>query len=305
MLRYRLLLGTLFVALLAGWCWLDATQVMGLPPGGWLFPLALLLSALASGEMLWLLDARGIRPRKLVIYVGNLAIVAANAIPWIEDRLFIASAPAMKIGWLGWPLCAFALATIAVFIVEIFRYREPGHSIANVAASLLCFVYVGLLITFLIQLRLFGTNIQGLVALVSLIAVVKMGDTGAYTLGRIFGRHKMTPFLSPGKTWEGAAGAMLFSVLGAGAVFAIWVPRIESYPVQPEGLAVWRWVLYGLIVGTAGLFGDLAESLIKRDAGRKDSSAWMPGFGGVLDILDSILFAAPVAYACWLLGLVH
>ena len=67
----------------------------------------------------------------------------------------------------------------------------------------------------------------------------------------------------------------------------------------------WRWIVFGLAVGAAGLLGDLAESLLKRDAGRKDSSPWMPGFGGVLDLLDSILFAAPVAYLCWATGLVN
>jgi phosphatidate cytidylyltransferase len=74
-------------------------------------------------------------------------------------------------------------------------------------------------------------------------------------------------------------------------------PNIAAAPA-------WGWLAYGLIVGVAGMLGDLAESLIKRDLGRKDSSDWMPGFGGVLDVLDSILFAAPVAYLCWALGLV-
>jgi len=72
----------------------------------------------------------------------------------------------------------------------------------------------------------------------------------------------------------------------------------------PLETAWWRWLIFGIVVGGTGIAGDLAESLLKRDLGRKDSSRWMPGFGGVLDLLDSLLFAAPVAYVCWALGLV-
>jgi phosphatidate cytidylyltransferase len=135
----------------------------------------------------------------------------------------------------------------------------------------------------------------------SLILVVKLGDIGAYTLGRLFGRHKMAPVLSPGKTWEGALGAVLAACLG-GWLSGFWL--VPAMTTATGTVETWRWLVYGVLVGVFGLLGDLAESLIKRDVGRKDSSTWMPGFGGVLDILDSILFAAPVAYLCWVSGLV-
>jgi phosphatidate cytidylyltransferase len=134
--------------------------------------------------------------------------------------------------------------------------------------------------------------------LVSLIAVVKMGDSGAYTVGRLIGRHKMAPVLSPGKTWEGVAGAIGFAMLGAWMVFRLMPGSSTRTEFR------WQWLVYGAIVGVAGLIGDLAESLIKRDAGRKDSSTWMPGFGGILDVLDSILFAAPIAWILWAIELV-
>jgi len=136
----------------------------------------------------------------------------------------------------------------------------------------------------------------GLVALVSLIAVVKAGDTGAYTAGRLFGWHKMTPILSPGKTWEGAAGAAIAAPLAAYATLYFMLPASE----RSLALNNWNWLIFGLAVGLAGLVGDLAESLLKRDLGRKDSSAYLAGFGGVLDLLDSIFFAAPVAYLIWI-----
>jgi phosphatidate cytidylyltransferase len=130
-----------------------------------------------------------------------------------------------------------------------------------------------------------------MVALASLIATVKMSDTGQYFVGRAFGRHKLAPRVSPGKTWEGVLGGVLFAVIGAGLAF--WFSgRFDLVGV----------ICYAFALAPAGIIGDLAESLLKRDVGVKDSSTWMPGFGGVLDMLDSLLVAAPVAYLFWALG---
>jgi phosphatidate cytidylyltransferase len=303
-LRWRILLGAFFIAALAGLCWLDARQALGAPSGLWLFPLALLLSLTASGEMLWMLAGRDIRPASAAVYGGNFAIVASNGVP-----LFWPGYPAnCPLGRLGWPLCTFGIAVLAAFVVEMRRYRAPGKSVVQLATTVLAFAYVGLLVSFLIQLRAVepGNSSMaddwGLVALVSLIAVVKSGDIGAYTVGRLIGRHKMTPLLSPGKTWEGAAGAVVFAALAAWLVLILWVERKPSSGAASLNAALW--IVYGVLVGVVGLLGDLAESLLKRDLGRKDSSSWMPGFGGVLDVLDSILFAAPVAYLLWVAGVV-
>lgn len=303
MLRYRILLGTLFVAILVALCTADGFRWLGAAAGAWLFPLALALSVLASGEMLWLVAAKDLKPLAWVVYLGNLLIVGANVIAIFLPQL----AANCALGRFGWPFCAAGVATLLAFIGEMRRYQQPGRVVVHLGITVLSFAYVGMLLTFLVQLRLLGGNFQGMTALASLIAVVKMGDTGAYTLGRLFGRHKMAPVLSPGKTWEGFAGAMIFAAAGSWMVFNVAVPMLHGGLGAPESAALraWRVVLYGLIVGTTGLLGDLAESLIKRDMGRKDSSPWMPGFGGVLDILDSILFAAPVAYLCWAAGLVQ
>jgi phosphatidate cytidylyltransferase len=95
---------------------------------------------------------------------------------------------------------------------------------------------------------------------------------------------------------------VFFAALAAWLVLTLWVERKPSS--GDASLNGASWIVYGLLVGIVGLLGDLAESLLKRDLGRKDSSSWMPGFGGVLDILDSILFAAPVAYLLWVAGVV-
>jgi phosphatidate cytidylyltransferase len=290
-LRYRLLLGTLFIAALAVLCWLDYAQVGGTPPGAWLFPLALLLSVLASGEVVWLLSGANQRPDGELLYAGNFLIVASNAVPMFWPTFAVR----FSFDAFGWPVCTFALCTLVAFIVEIWRFEKPGEAIARLAATIFGLAYVGILLTFVVQL-------PGLLAILSLVIVVKMGDTGAYTVGRLIGRHKMAPNLSPGKTWEGAAGAALFAIIGSWAAFNLLGMLLDPRRAATEP---WRWIVFGLAVGAAGLMGDLAESLLKRDAGRKDSSPWMPGFGGVLDLLDSILFAAPVAYLCWATGLVN
>jgi phosphatidate cytidylyltransferase len=148
--------------------------------------------------------------------------------------------------------------------------------------------------SFLAQLRwLDGAQAYKPVTSLALaIFVPKCCDIGAYFTGRLLGRHPMSPVLSPKKTWEGLAGGLLLS-----AGVAVAINRLPSVPALRGGdLSA---AGFGLVVGGIGALGDLAESLIKRDCRRKDASQVVPGFGGVLDVVDSIVFAAPVAY-CWL-----
>jgi phosphatidate cytidylyltransferase len=147
------------------------------------------------------------------------------------------------------------------------------------------------------QLRWVAGTQAGYLALGSLVIAAKSGDIGAYTLGRLFGRRKMVPRLSPGKTWMGGLGALLGAAAGSWAWLTWGTPLFNSAWQAPA----WYWsVLYGAIIGVVGLIGDLCESLIKRDVGQKDSAALLPGFGGLLDLLDSVLYAGPVAYVLWL-----
>lgn len=290
MLRWRLLLGTIFISVLAGLLALDHRLDT---PGMILFPLALLLSLLVSHEYLGLLEARKLRPVKGVVYAGSLAIVAANAVPLFWQT---------QLEPLGWPLAAFALALLAAFLGEMRRYEGPGEVMERLALAVLGVAYSGLLLTFIVQMRLLGENGRwGVPAIASLLIVVKMGDIGAYTVGRLLGKHPMAPVLSPGKTWEGAAGGLAFACLGSWLALNCLLPLMLGDPWPKNS---WGWLPYGVVVGAAGILGDLAESLIKRDLGRKDSSTWMPGFGGVLDLLDSVIFAGPVAFLFWKLGIV-
>jgi len=294
-LRHRLLVSAILIAVLVGLGWLDVSRACDAPPGAWLFPLAILFGLLASGEMISLLSAAGVQPQKWVVYTGNSFIIAANGVP-----IFWPNLEKLVLEQLGWPLVALALAVLSALAIEVLVYREAGRAVWRVAATTLSLAYVGLLMSFVVQLADVSGPAGGLLPLVSLIVVVKMADTGAYSVGRLIGRHKMTPGLSPGKTWEGAVGAIVFAVAGAAIAFLVIRPALNPSAPSPDA---WRWIVYGAIIGIAGMFGDLAESLLKREAGVKNSSSWMPGLGGILDVLDSILFAAPVAYACWAFGL--
>jgi phosphatidate cytidylyltransferase len=283
LLRWRLVLGTILIAAVVGLCWLDYHASV---PGIWFMPIALALSVLASKEVLWLLAARDWHPIPSLVYLGNFAIVASNFVPVLQGRYEPNN----------WGLVAFTLMILVAFVGEMRRYALPSSSMVKVGLTVFAFAYVGVLLTMVSQLRYLLGPKAGLVSLISLVVVVKMADIGAYTVGRLVGRTKMAPILSPGKTWEGAAGAIVFGCIGSYLVLHGLLPALSAPPIH---LPWWAGLMFGVAVSIAGMLGDLAESLFKRDMGRKDSSDWMPGFGGVLDIIDSILFAAPVAYVCW------
>jgi phosphatidate cytidylyltransferase len=182
---------------------------------------------------------------------------------------------------------------LAAFVVEMATFHVPGESVARVSLVVWIAAYLGLLPSFLVQLRWLPDletsfpNQRATAALMLAIFVPKCGDIGAYFTGRFLGRHRMAPTLSPKKTWEGAAGGVTASVLAA-----VGIDRLG--PVVRGGWT--SAALLGAVLGIVGIVGDLAESLIKRDCRQKDASQVVPGFGGVLDVVDSIVFTAPVAY---------
>lgn len=294
MLRWRLILGVLFIGIVIGLCWLDdwLYRTGDWPAGVVLLPIALFLAVVASHEILWLLATRDLKPLPSIVYGGNVMVVGSGvATVWFD-------APGDP--WL-WPAAAFALVVIAAFVGEIRRYERPGTVMEPLALSVFAVAYIGLPLAFIVQMRMLGGGDWGIAAIASLVIVVKMCDIGAYTVGRLFGRHRMAPVLSPGKTWEGIIGGLVFGCAGSYLALNILLPRIVT--AVPASTPSWGWLAFGILVTVAGIVGDLAESLIKRDVGRKDSSDWMPGFGGVLDLLDSVFLPAPVAYLCWICGI--
>lgn len=305
MLHWRLILGLLLVAVLGLLAWLDYGSAR---PGLIMSPLALVGAFLAAGELVRMFeqDPQLPAPSRYLVVPGAVLTVTASCVPMLLRNNPLAE----EIGRVGWVAIGLAASSLAVFSFEMLRYREPGSATARLTLAIFGIAYAGGLMGFVVQLRLLSggpwgdDGAWGMVALLSMIAVVKSSDIGAYVFGRLFGRTKLAPVLSPGKTWEGLLG---------GAVTAVGVTMLMLGPVAaqmtdaaPQSSAPWYLgaIVYGLVVTAAGVGGDLAVSLLKRDANLKHSSSWMPGFGGVLDVLDSILFAAPVAYLLWLIRLV-
>ena len=151
---------------------------------------------------------------------------------------------------------------------------------------MLSILYLGLLSSFILGIRIDF----GIWPLLMFVFVVKSADIGAYTVGQLCGRHKFSPVISPGKTWEGMAGAAIAGVI-TGSIFA------GSCGI----MRIWLGAGFGVIFAFLGQLGDLAESMIKRDAEQKDSANSVPGFGGILDVLDSLLITAPLAYLFFML----
>jgi phosphatidate cytidylyltransferase len=290
--------------------WLDFRRAVFGVPGVWLFPVLLAVSLLAAEEVLSLVGGKDLRPVAWVIYLGTALISLAAALPMFCQLFGWKLAADNPLGRFGWPAVVLAIASIGVLFAEMQRYERPGRSIVTAAVGIFTLVYVGLLASFLALLRLHETPLStteasgdwGLLALFSTLVVVKSGDAGAFFTGKTFGKHKLTPVLSPGKTWEGAIGGIATACLVSWACFRFAGPAmVGTGYVEPP---LWASLLYGLILALAGMIGDLAESMLKRDMDRKDSSTWLPGLGGVLDILDAVLVAGPISYVCWVAGLI-
>jgi phosphatidate cytidylyltransferase len=246
------------------------------------FPFLFIATFAACGvairELLRMIDPAS-RPSPMLCQSGVLGILIAN---WREP---------LGIPIDVWHLIGliFLACGIAAFLIEMRRFHGPDKIAERIAQTLLVIFYLGVLPSFFLQMR--WLPVHSTIALALTVFVPKGNDIGAYftgkfLTGRILGRHPMTPLLSPKKTWQGAIGGIL-----AGCGVALAIASLE--PIFATTLMA---VAFGLTVGLAGMFGDLAESLLKRDRQTKDASASVPGFGGVLDVIDSLLFGAPGAY---------
>jgi phosphatidate cytidylyltransferase len=231
--------------------------------GWWMFALVAIAALLALHEF-WLL-ARAHAPLSLAGYVGAaLALVGAqlSGFDWMVGGV-LATLP-----------LAFSLKVIS-------RARQAPT--AAVSTTVLGAVWIGLGLAFLILIRAIPSD--GRLLLFTVLLAVWAGDTLAYLGGRLLGRHKMAPSTSPGKTWEGF-------VFGAAAT--IFVSFVALY--KQHYLTIGQSIVLGVVLAVAAPLGDLFESLMKRDAGVKDSGRLLGGHGGMLDRLDAFLFAAPAAY---------
>jgi phosphatidate cytidylyltransferase len=262
------------------------------PRWQWLFTLAVAgVAVLAGWEYLGLTKRLGANPPRIPVLAALLILFAVN-FQWPEDT------PAV-----------FGLLGLGVLVYCTF-FRAVQGVMADAAASIFCLLYTGLALIALPTLR---AQSNGASQVTFLLLVVWFGDTAAYYIGRNFGRHKLAPTISPGKSWEGAIGSVAGSLAAAGMLLGLatyqqhsdflatvlqrWDMAPLTFPDQP-----WYWLVLAVVVNIAGQVGDLAESALKRSANVKDSGSLLPGHGGVLDRIDALLLAAPVL---WYAQVIH
>jgi len=243
------------------------------------------LSFLALREFYQLLDASGEPP---FLWTGASLGALITVSPWLGDRY-------------GDPSLMLALATV-VIAVRMLVERTPENRTESLAGTLFGLVYVAFLMQFIVRmltpsgpLDLMGPD-DRLLLTFWFVVVVKFCDTGALLAGTAFGKHLMAPRISPKKTWEGLAGGVIVS-MSVGALGA-WILREHVPAGFTPGIAA----LIAAPLALAGAASDLVKSVVKRRANRKDSGTSVPGIGGVLDLIDSLLLAAPLGYLLLPLG---
>ena len=248
-----------------------------------LMVLLLMILPLATVELAALFAAEKVKPYRVISASGSAGLVIHAFLTQFD--------------WFK-PIAASSLAFIVVFTMLLAALvraidKQTQEAIHHMAGTVLATLYLGGLAWFLMSIRVKvafthhdAIKFQGsTMQLLLILLVVKFTDIGAFFGGRALGKHKLIFWLSPGKTWEGLACGLL-TAAAIGTTLAPAIPR----------LTVWQAALFGALIGGIGQAGDLLESMMKRDAEVKDSGTLIPGFGGVLDVIDSPLLAAPFAY---------
>jgi phosphatidate cytidylyltransferase len=283
LLRHRLLSGTLIGATLI------AASFMLPVPG--IYMLLVTISGFAQREFYNLAEEAGVPVFRRVGVLAGTALITAtylNIGPSAE-----AAAKAYR-----WETTVLVFSLIYVFVRQFPQKNNPVP-LATIGCTLLGLWYVPFLFNFFTRLLFSWDGAQGFGQVSAtgrwlvlyLVAVVKATDTGAYFVGRWIGRRKLFPRISPSKTWEGLFGGIAAAVAASFAMRALSGGHLGAVPLSAPSA-----VLLGVLLGVSGVVGDMFESLLKRSAGAKDSSRVVPGMGGILDVLDSLLFAGPTLY---------
>jgi len=233
----------------------------------WMFNIVItLFTVVGLYEFFTMLEKKGIKIYKY-FGIGMGVIIPLSVLSRFE--------PTKK-----WELLFIVLMLLFLIMMQ-FKRRENSGVIVDISTTLFGILYVSWFLSFLIKIKYLP---EGIGLLSAVLLITKLGDIGAYLIGTRFGKNPLIPRISPNKSVEGSLGGLLFSVLGA----LIAKPFVNfSYP---------HLLFIGILLGIIGQFGDLSESLIKRDCQVKDSGNILPGMGGILDQLDSLLFTAPVFY---------
>ena len=190
------------------------------------------------------------------------------------------------------PQIILALTLIAAFVYYFIKGSDP---FVNLSVTFFGIIYLAIPLSCLIDINYFPADPlvrDGRWCLLYLLLVTKMTDTGAFFVGKKYGRTKLSTYISPKKTWEGALGGLVSAIITSVILYVIFQ---LFFALPPFGITFWQSLWLGALISVTAQFGDLAESLLKRDVGVKDSSH-LPGLGGVLDIVDSLVFTSPLMY---------
>ena len=252
---------------------------------------------MAADELAAMFINAALRVNRTSLLIASIVMVTITVAPALWR-----SYPAdCVLGRFGFGLSGLVAGFVIIMLGEMARFKPiakgRGEIIERMGVDAFALVYLNMLFTFLIAHRYLDQNAYGLMTIVTLLTTVKLSDSAAYFVGKSFGTIKLAPALSPGKTVQGSLGGLVGGCIGAGLIVWFVSPVLIGVDLNKP----WWWVfIYGCLVTLAGMFGDLAESLLKRDSGTKDSSTWLPGLGGILDVVDSLVFAAPVSFLLWI-----
>ena len=258
---------------------------------GLIATLLILALALATArEVAHFVRRMGFRPNRFVVFTFPAGLVIG---PYLACNL-----PESYWHNQSWGVFWLSLTLGTGVLMQAWR-RGTEHAMMNVASTVFIVLYTGGFAGYLTMLRMEVGGYHGAVVLLFSIFLVKINDTGAFFSGLLLGRHKLVPWLSPKKTWEGFFGGILITVLcavfvGGPLLAADWLPPLNG---AMDGISAM--VVLGVLMALFSVAGDLTASLLKRDAAVKDSGEAIPGMGGILDIFDSPLLAAPVAWFYW------
>ncbi len=316
MLKYRLIFGPIMIVLMLTLFFMDdrldqlpisdtiwQTIFLGrsyLPAGLVMLFVFLMMIPFGTVELIRIFRAKGIHADPFMVGLAGMAgCFSLYILPsWIDPQRSVA---------------ILSTTVVVLFLMTLIRFSWRGRTqgvVAVAGVTMFALIYMGLLPGFFILIRRWHSAW----IILGIMLITKSCDIGAYFTGRLIGRHKLIPWLSPGKTWEGLIGGVVFSTLVAVGLVALgnhlevtghYLARSPegSRVFVPQDWPLWAAAIAGAVIGLTGQLGDLVASLFKRDAGIKDSGRSIPGFGGLLDIVDSPLVVAPLAY--WILPILH
>ncbi len=304
MLRWRLIGAASIIVPVLGMLWLDEHHHFG-RPGIWFAILVSFFGVACSFELVAMFNhhARNCVNRRLLspTTVGIATILPMLLV--VVAAIFPPGDASCRLGSWGWTVLATLLAMAVIVGNELRTFAPNNLATERVAVSILIAIYMLIPFSFIIHLRMLWLDRRGLVVFAGIVFIAKVADAGAYFVGRSMGKRKLAPVLSPKKTVEGAIGGLLCAIVAAIFYLQVIAPYWTQGLASPMTGSQFGWVAmigFGLAISIAGMLGDLAISLFKRDAGQKDSANVLPGLGGFMDIIDSVLWAAPVGYLWWI-----